>query len=134
MTPPPINAGELSDDDSDDADDLGPAFKAAMEEIRRNAEHGMFHKTWKSKRTYAEKVMEIARSYEGGSNEQRVAGLDVWTLFVKAALAEEGNDWLEGKLPGCGLPGSKGFSNDWFTDGLHLGPKVSRARWKSSNC
>ena len=78
--------------------------------------------------------MEIARSFEGGSNEERVAGLDMWSMFIQSALAEEGHEWVEGKLPGCGLPGSMGFPDGWFTDGLHLGQKVSRPRWTLYDC
>ena len=71
ITPPPVNVRTISYDSSDEDDDLGPAVESTMQEIRRTAENGIFHRT------------------------------------------------------GCGLPGSKSFGDGWFTDGLHLGPKVS---------
>ncbi|KAI9732107.1 MAG: hypothetical protein M1834_004203 [Cirrosporium novae-zelandiae] len=92
------------------------------------------YRTYLSKRGYAEKVMEIAKSYEAKTN--LVAGIDLWIRMIEYgqvqekqeheanpetnALVETGRD--EDALPGSGLAGAYKFSSDVFLDGLHLGP------------
>lgn len=81
---------------------------------------------WRSRRLYAERVMKVAKSYD----DDRVQGLDVWTLFVKSALKDLDMEWDEEKLPGSCLrgaprfPGSGVHKKGYLSDGLHLGDKV----------
>lgn len=121
VTPPPINIGAVADADGEGQDDdelnLGPTMARAMELEREAAKEGIAYRTWMSKRTYAERVMSIANSYPA----DQVAGLDLWTVFIQAACDQHGKGWIEGKLPGCGLPGARAFPSGYFTDGLHLG-------------
>jgi isoamyl acetate esterase len=88
-------------------------------------------RTYMSKKRYAAKVMEIARSYQ--EKTDRVAGLDVWKLMVNDALQREGraipatesDEYDEDTLPGSSLPNAKMFPQGFFIDGLHLGKLVS---------
>lgn len=123
IPPPPINVGHYSrkddEDNEEDEVDLSPTMARAMELEREAAEESIFYRTWKNKRLYAERVMQIADSYP----DANVVALDVWTLLTQAACDERGKPWQEGKLPGSGLPGAKKFPEGYFSDGLHFGSK-----------
>ncbi|KAH7116049.1 SGNH hydrolase-type esterase domain-containing protein [Dendryphion nanum] len=87
------------------------------------AKAGRGYLTYLNKKRYAEKVMEIARSYE---HTGFVAGADIWTALIETALEEQGRldkpDAFDPEmLPGCGLPKAKCFGTGYFTDGLHFG-------------
>lgn len=78
-----------------------------------------------SKKRYAEKIMEIARSYE---ETGRVVGFDYWKSLVDKGLEDEGRNgdddaYDEERSPGCGLKWTKEFGKGYFTDGLHLGAR-----------
>jgi lysophospholipase L1-like esterase len=90
-------------------------------------------RTYVAKKFFAERMMRIVKSYEGTG---RVAGVDFWKLCVEAGLKKQGRESeVDGvgkgekfeleRLPGCGLKTAKQFGKGWFTDGTHLGPKVS---------
>ena len=120
ITPPPINIStprvEL---------DEGPMMAKWMRDHATN----IGFQTYMSKRIYAQKVMEIANSYE--KKTDRVAGCDFWTQIIdwgkaKYGSSEESDDASNMKLPGSGVIGAKEFGKDVFVDGLHLGPTVSR--------
>jgi isoamyl acetate esterase len=120
ITPPPINIMAEDDDAAADGIDIGPSGEQAMQEEQERARQGIAHRTWLSKRAYAERVRQIAKTYkeQGSSN---VDLLDVWTILIETALKQAGRIWNDDKLPGCGLPGSGMMPHGWFTDGLHFG-------------
>jgi len=121
ITPPPI----------DRAVPRGDSFegRTVTKALRQSNTKDIGYLTYKSKKTYAEKVMEIANSYE--EKTQLVAGLDLWKAFIKfgrnrsteegPGSSPENNDE---PLPGSGLPGAQEFGRDVFVDGLHFGPVV----------
>ncbi|KAL2352642.1 hypothetical protein BJ546DRAFT_1098102 [Cryomyces antarcticus] len=125
ITPPPINLSAPRQDDID----IGPVRRRAREEGEGERE-GMGFRTYVSKRDYAEKVMEIARSYEEISD--RVVGLDFWRALVDQELVRQGKALGrdeqggsvcdEDALPGCGLRAALEFARGTFVDALHLGP------------
>ncbi|KAF2744197.1 SGNH hydrolase [Sporormia fimetaria CBS 119925] len=117
MSPPPINIRDPASDV-----DVGVAGEQEDEEKTKK---GRGYQTYTSKRRYAEKVMEIARSYE---ETGRVVGCDIWKALIDEALEEHGrgNEREEerydvNRLPGCGLRGAREFREGYFTDGLHFG-------------
>lgn len=121
ITPPPINVSAPAQSEVDI-----PSVAMALESAAR---HGMGHKTWLSKRTYAEKVVKIGREFEAKTD--LVTVLDFWKALTKVGCLEEGDEPAmaakrfrkldtEDKLPGCGLPGAKKFGSGFFADGLHL--------------
>lgn len=124
MTPPPINIPTPAQD---------PLLEGTSEEYKREVrsregdpKNGKGYRTWLNKKVYAEKVMDIARSYsEAGQN---VVGVDIWGALVEEMM--KGDDEVHRKrafdeecLPGCGLEGAREFPEGWFLDGLHFGPK-----------
>lgn len=128
ITPPPINIPDPSPEDVNKREDpdLGPRFAAAPASHDPKEEKG--YRTYISKKRYAEKIMEIAKSYE---DTNRVIGLNFWKALIDAALEEQhrlGDEdaYDEDRLPGCGLKWAKAFKPGYFTDGLHLNGKVSR--------
>lgn len=126
ITPPPINIPDPVEKYDDM--DLGPVAAAAMAAARPDPKEERGYKTYLSKKRYADKIMEIAESYE---ETGRVAGLDYWKALVDAGLDDQrrlGDEdaYDEERLPGCGLKWAKQFKKGYFTDGLHLGPLVSQ--------
>ncbi|KAF1994789.1 SGNH hydrolase [Amniculicola lignicola CBS 123094] len=116
ITPPPINC---SDPPKSQGVETG---KVTLEKANRPWKQGRGYKTYLSKKRYAEKVIDIAKSYE---ETGRVIGLNLWRALVDAGLADQGrlgdeDAYDEEKLPGCGLLGAKQFKDGYFTDGLHL--------------
>ncbi|KAI9787215.1 MAG: hypothetical protein M1839_003450 [Geoglossum umbratile] len=104
ITPPPIDVYPSEEGDPDDLDSIS-------------------YRTYVSKQTYAKKVVEIAKSYEGRGD--LVAGLDFWTAMINYGRMkgkEQGIPEDDAKPPGCGLFGAVYFGRDVFLDGLHLGP------------
>lgn len=104
---------------------------SVSEAIRVAAATGLGHRTWESKRKFAQKIVEIGREFEAKTD--RVALMDFWTIITKVACQEaiEGNPEdifhrldLEEKLPGSGMLGAKEFGSSYFTDGLHFGERV----------
>ena len=125
ITPPPINIPDPSPEDEDEDDFLGPAAAAALNASRQDPKEEMGYRTYMSKKRYAEKIMEIAQSYE---ETGRVVGFDYWKHLVNKGLEDQGrhgdeDTYDDEKLPGCGLKGANEFSKGYFTDGLHLGAK-----------
>ncbi|KAF2712832.1 SGNH hydrolase [Pleomassaria siparia CBS 279.74] len=125
ITPPPINIpSPAEEEEANDSMELGPAAAAAMAAARADTKEKPRYKTYMSKRKYADRIMEIAKSYE---DTGRVVGLNYWKALVDAGLNDQnrlGNEdaYDEDRLPGCGLKGAKQFKNGYFTDGLHLAP------------
>jgi lysophospholipase L1-like esterase len=128
ITPPPVNVREavssvdviLEDEDKEEAE-------RQFEEQCRDAAG---FKTWVSKKTYAERIVQIAQSYNSSEYRDRLAVLDFWRALTDHALLQEGRGKVSegpldistnGKWPGCGLPGAKEFDSGVFTDRLHLG-------------
>ncbi|KAF1982200.1 SGNH hydrolase [Aulographum hederae CBS 113979] len=105
VTPPPINVRACS-------------AHAKREDERK----GQGFRTWDSKRTYARKVMDVARDFEARGLGDRVAGYDLWERLVGWECEKMGARDEE-RLPGCGLPGAREFENGIFTDRLHFGEK-----------
>ncbi|KAF2758931.1 SGNH hydrolase [Pseudovirgaria hyperparasitica] len=113
---PPINVRDADRDTS-----LGSVETAKKRAGWRN---------YVSKKTYAEKVMEIAQGFENRGVE--VVGVDLWGALVDAALVDQGRGDEEGgrgdrrgkyeeeRLPGCGLPDSREFPDGYFCDALHF--------------
>ncbi|KAF1955995.1 SGNH hydrolase [Byssothecium circinans] len=131
ITPPPINipdpVGKDDDDEEEEDLDLGPSMAAALAAARPNPKEERGYRTYKSKKRYADKILEIAKEYE---ETGRVVGLDYWTALVDAGLADQGREgeaeaerYDEDRLPGCGLKTAKKFEAGYFTDGLHLGKR-----------
>jgi len=112
ISTPPINIPDPHPDDSDtDGED---------------AKESRSYRTYMSKKRYAEKIMEIAKSYE---ETDRVVGVDLWRALIDAGLRDQdrlGDEdaYNEERLPGCGLKWAKAFRPMYFTDGLHFGPLV----------
>lgn len=123
ITPPPINIPDPVEDTN-----IGPAAAAAKAEITGNdPKKGLGYRVYINKKTYAEKAMEIAKSYE---ETGRVIGLNLWGALIDAALEDQNrlgdeDAYAEERLPGCGLKWAKAFKRGYFTDGLHFGPLVS---------
>ncbi|KAF2121561.1 SGNH hydrolase-type esterase domain-containing protein [Lophiotrema nucula] len=118
ITPPPINIPDAEPED--DGMDLGPAAAAAMKAF--DPKKSRSYIVYKSKRTYGEKIMEIAASY---AETGRVVGLDYWKALIDAGLDDQhrlGDEdaYHEDMLPGSGLPWAKAFKQGYFSDGLHL--------------
>jgi lysophospholipase L1-like esterase len=118
ITPPPINIP-----DEDDDLDIGPAG-AEVDKVDPKTQRG--YRTYMSKKRYADKIMEIAKSYE---QTGQVIGLNFWRSLIDAALKDQGradeseeDRYHEDRLPGCGLKGAREFKAGYFTDGLHFGP------------
>ncbi|OAX85563.1 hypothetical protein ACJ72_00057 [Emergomyces africanus] len=121
ITPPPV---DVPSPGMDLAYDL-PEVADAMQSI---AKLSRGHKTWASKRAFAEKIVEIGKEFEAKTD--RVAVLDFWTAVTKAACKEQGVSEegfheldVEDMLPGSGLPGAGEFGREFFIDGLHFGSK-----------
>ncbi|KZF23114.1 SGNH hydrolase [Xylona heveae TC161] len=123
ITPPPVNVRTpLLSETSD------------LEEETRLARQGRGYRTYVSKKRFADKIKEIAASYE---KNDRVACLDLWDALMQYGRENGKSDGftpLDGakdddkekddddeKTPGSGLPGAKEFSKDVFVDGLHFG-------------
>ncbi|KAF2645252.1 hypothetical protein P280DRAFT_416781, partial [Massarina eburnea CBS 473.64] len=94
------------------------------------------YRTYRSKKRYADKVLELANAYTEVSGG-RVVGLDFWSAVVDAGLEDQGRGgevpgsgsgekYDEDRLPGCGLDTAKEFADGYFTDGLHLGVRGYR--------
>jgi lysophospholipase L1-like esterase len=116
ITPPPINIPEGM---------MGEDKEMAIEEANQWKKEGPRHKTYMSKKRYAEGLMSIANEY---ADTGRVIGIDFWRALVEEKLKEdEEGSWEElensGMWLGCGLIGAKSFDKGWFTDGLHLDRK-----------
>ncbi|OCK73729.1 SGNH hydrolase [Lepidopterella palustris CBS 459.81] len=117
ITPPPINIQEPLEDTLN----IGPAGKVEVDlEADKNTRG---YRTYMSKKRYADKVMEIAKSYEDVTDQ--VIGLNFWKALIDTALEQDerladDDAYDENRLPGCGLAGAKGFKQGYFTDGLHL--------------
>jgi hypothetical protein len=125
ITPPPINIPDAVPEDEDEDDFLGPAAAAALKASRQDPKEDRGYKTYMSKKRYAEKIMEIAQSYE---ETGRVVGFDYWKSLVDKGLEDQGRHrdedaYDEERLPGCGLKLAKEFGKGYFTDGLHLGAR-----------
>lgn len=104
---------------------MGEDKEMAIEEANQWKKEGPRHKTYMSKKRYAEGLMSIANEY---ADTGRVIGIDFWRALVEEKLKEdEEGSWEElensGMWPGCGLIGAKSFDKGWFTDGLHLDRK-----------
>ncbi|KAI9862092.1 MAG: hypothetical protein M1813_004867 [Trichoglossum hirsutum] len=116
ITPPPIDIPPSDDEDEFDI----PVVRA---QLTSEDLDGPGYRTYLNKKMYAEKVMEIARSY-GGSGDL-VVGLDFWTAMINYGRAmgkEKGIPDHDERLPGSGLSGAVYFGREVFLDGLHLGP------------
>jgi lysophospholipase L1-like esterase len=125
ITPPPINIPDPFPEDEDEYDFLSPAAAAALKSSRKDPKEDQGYKTYMSKKRYAEKIMEIAQSYE---DTGRVVGFDYWKSLVDKGLEDQGRHgdddaYDEERLPGCGLKRAKEFGKGYFTDGLHLGAR-----------
>jgi lysophospholipase L1-like esterase len=112
ITPPPINGNVLELQEG--------MSETEAEEVNRWRKSGPSHKTYMSKKRYADGIMQIAGEYE---ETGRVAGLNFWQDIVDAMLKEEGETYNAEMPPGCGLLGASAFPDGWFTDGLHLNVK-----------
>lgn len=116
ITPPPVAVPSSMDEI--------PMSEPVMLRVSSELENGLGHQTWKSKRKFAEKIVEIARDFE----ETRVAVLDFWKIITtyKCGNNREEFEQLDSmnRLPGSGMPGATEFGDDIFCDGLHLGSKV----------
>ncbi|KMU87917.1 hypothetical protein CIHG_05684 [Coccidioides immitis H538.4] len=126
ISPPPVNVPPPPKEGSESDLDI-PSVADALWHV---AAKGRGHRTWESKRKFAKKIVEIGHEFQ--ERAERVALLDFWTIITKAACLDDGDGDpgdifhkldLEDILPGCGMPGSKRFERDYFTDGLHLGEK-----------
>ncbi|OJD12783.1 hypothetical protein AJ78_06681 [Emergomyces pasteurianus Ep9510] len=122
ITPPPIDVHSPG---------MGPAadLPEVADVMQSIAKVSRGHKTWASKRAFAEKIVEIGREFEGKTD--RVAVLDFWTAVTKAACKEQGVSEegfhelnIKERLPGSGLLGAEEFGSEFFCDGLHFGRKV----------
>ncbi|KAK2843921.1 hypothetical protein FQN49_005940 [Arthroderma sp. PD_2] len=123
ISPPPVNVpvpvGEPLLDNPDAANIL-----------RIVALQGRGHRTWQSKRTFANKIVEIGKEFE--ANTDRVAFLDFWSSLTKSVCRIEGVSQddafyyldIDNMLPGSGMPGAKSFEKGYFTDGLHFGERA----------
>ncbi|KAF2188187.1 SGNH hydrolase [Zopfia rhizophila CBS 207.26] len=116
ITPPPINIPDPLPDEIG----IGPAGAAAT---KQDPKQDRGYLTYMSKKSYGDKIMEIARFYE---ETDRVAGLDFWKKLIDAGLADQNrlgdeDAYDEERLPGCGLKWAKEFKSGYFTDRLHLG-------------
>jgi lysophospholipase L1-like esterase len=114
ITPPPINISDPLPDELHQ----GPGFSSYQEDEK----YSRSYMTYMNKKLYADKVMEIAKSYESTG---RVAGLNYWKAMIDAALRDQsriGDEYAydENRLPGSGLSRAKEFKAGYFTDGLHL--------------
>jgi lysophospholipase L1-like esterase len=121
ITPPPINIHEPLPESPISSASEGLQLSLEEEKNTRG------YRTYMNKKRYAEKVMEIAKSY--AETDHPVIGLNLWKSLIDAALEDEGrrdaeDAYNENRLPGCGLPGAKEFKKGYFTDGLHFGPLV----------
>jgi isoamyl acetate esterase len=120
ITPPPINIpSPLKNPDFDSV--------AAAEIAKMDPKEGRGYKTYMSKKRYAEKIMEIASSY---NKTGRVVGVDLWKALIDAALEDQNRTgdedaYAEERLPGCGLDWAREFKPGYFTDGLHFDTLVS---------
>jgi len=117
ITPPPMDIPPPAMDEVE--------IPVVTESSKQGACGGGITQLYMNKKKYAEKVMEIARSYEGANNSM-VAGLDFWTAMINFGRAKEKEkgdvEVNQENLPGSGLPGAWHFGKQVFTDGLHLGP------------
>jgi hypothetical protein len=127
ITPPPIDIPPSDDEDEFDI----PVVRA---QLTSEDLDGPGYRTYLNKKMYAEKVMEIARSY-GGSGDL-VVGLDFWTAMINYGRAmgkEKGIPDHDERLPGSGLSGAVYFGREVFLDGLHLGPLVCAKHPRETN-
>ncbi|KAL2006180.1 hypothetical protein VTN00DRAFT_9834 [Thermoascus crustaceus] len=122
ITPPPTNVKQPQEP---------PIPFPGSTEIQRNMVlRTRAHRTWLSKRKYAEKVVEIGEEFE--DKTLRVAVIDLWYSVTRWACSEEINGVSTGfdeldeidTLPGCGLPKAKVFREEIFSDSIHLGKKA----------
>lgn len=113
--PPPIAI-----DPSKPKASMSPEETERANELKKGQ---MGYRTYMSKKRYADEMMRIAEEYKSTG---RVVGLNYWRKVVEAGSEEHGGVDEE-KPIGCGLFGAKGFSEGYFTDGLHLDAKGYRA-------
>ncbi|EEH22704.1 hypothetical protein PABG_04915 [Paracoccidioides brasiliensis Pb03] len=121
ITPPPVDIPSVR---------MGlvnhlPEVEGVLKSVARM---GRGHRTWASKRAFAEKIVEIGKEFERKTD--RVAVLDFWTAVTKFACEEKVPDGggfdkldLKERLPGSGMPGATEFGREYFIDGLHFGSK-----------
>ncbi|KAG5290937.1 hypothetical protein I7I50_00840 [Histoplasma capsulatum G186AR] len=121
ITPPPVDVPSSEMDSADDLPEVAEVMQS-MAKLSRG------HKTWASKRLFAEKIVDIGREFE--RQTERVAVLDFWTAMTKAKCNELGFTDEEfhdldtrDMLPGSGLPGAKMFGKEFLIDGLHFGSR-----------
>ena len=105
ITPPPINIPDPVEDF-----DIGPVAAKATREIDPKTDRAYL--TYMSKKRYAEKIMEIAKTYE---EDGRVIGLDLWTALVDAVSSCGAN--IMGSCIHSDIPLCSSFS-DSFRVGL----------------
>ncbi|KAH0566325.1 hypothetical protein GP486_000261 [Trichoglossum hirsutum] len=119
ITPPPIDIMPLSEGELGGELDI----PVVRQQLTSQDLDDPGYRTYLNKKMYAEKVMEIARSYDGSGG--LVVGLDFWTAMINYGRAmgkEKGISDDDERLPGSGLPGAVHFGREVFLDGLHLGP------------
>jgi hypothetical protein len=121
ISTPPIS---IPDPRPEDVDIDIPSVSGALE--KEDPKESRSYRTYMSKKRYAEKIMEIAKSYE---ETDRVIALDLWLALIDAGLDDQNrlgdeDAYDEDRLPGCGLKWAKQFKPGYFTDGLHFCPKV----------
>lgn len=124
ISTPPVDVPRPAGDDSLLEDQSAAAI------LRSVAVAGSGHKTWESKRQFAQKIVQIGKEFEEKTN--LVAVLDFWTVITTFACHAEGKSKdevfdeldLDERLPGSGMPGAKEFGSSFFTDRLHFGKSV----------
>lgn len=124
ITPPPVDVPSPGEIDEDTLPEI-------LDTMRAVAKGGRGHRTWESKRKFAQKIIEIGREFEAKSD--LVTVLDLWTAITKSACNKHGNlDYdeldVEDMLPGSGMPGAKTMGKGFFLDGLHFGKTVWLSR------
>jgi isoamyl acetate esterase len=131
ITPPPINAQKAFPEDYDVVDLAGETFAESEKKFEMELRNRSGFKTWCSKLRYAEAIVTLAGEFKD-REDGRVAVADFWRSITNHGLSQEGRRKLvegnvdtkvNGKWPGCGLPGAEEFDPAVFTDRLHLGAK-----------
>lgn len=116
ISPPPVSV-PCSDDDI-------PTSESEISRVSSQLKNGIGHQTWRSKRRFAEKIVEIAGDYD----ENRVAVLDFWKVITTHKCGGNAEEFARleslNHLPGSGMLGAEEFGDEIFCDGLHLGPEV----------